>query len=612
MLKPIRVPFRFKILVSMLLVVTAVVSLITFTMARMFHEDKAAYVADLASLIATNAAEEAAIVLHSARQRLVEVPLRLGDSGAARDYLVARLQAEFEGMSGFLAVRLVEDGAEVATVVDSSALDQAGVTRAAFLAALADEQRACADLAPGHSRVVNSTCSPRLLSLTMSVAVRRPGARRPLLLIGVIDQRRMLGRSYGSGAFEVFLADARGNVLNHGDANLVASHRRFDWLPVLPAGSVAIVKGYSRHGVDMLGGFARVEFGDLIVGAQIPRSVAFFATRRLLRDLVLVALALLLTTAVVSLLWSGTMTSSLVKLAKAVEAVGRGEFKARVEAHGDDEMGQLAGSFNHMSEELQQREEALRRAQIALIQSEKMAAFGQLGAGIAHEIKNPLAGILGIVQLANRTTRTDDPLRETLAIVEKETKRCRDIVDNLLKFARQGKLDAEPFELAAVVQNTAAIMSHQMSLHKVELRTQVEDGLPAIHGNANQIQQVLMNLLLNAEQAIEDLGRPGVVELSAARAAADRVELRVRDNGPGIPPHIVGRIFEPFFTTKPTGKGTGLGLSVTFGIVGDHGGTIRVDSVEGEGTTFVIVLPVPSVKSLDTTGKASTEERKAA
>jgi signal transduction histidine kinase len=254
-------------------------------------------------------------------------------------------------------------------------------------------------------------------------------------------------------------------------------------------------------------------------------------------------------------------------------------------------MGDLAGSFNQMAMELNARDHALREAQAQLVQSEKMAAFGQLGAGIAHEVKNPLAGIQGIVQLSARSVDPDHPLAAQLAMIEKETKRCRAIIDNLLRFARQEKTVREPTVLADILNDTATLMRHQMSLHHVELRTEIEPGLPVIQAGANQLQQVLMNLLLNAEQAMEERGH-GTVTVSVRSAGEGFVELRVRDDGPGIPKHVQSRIFEPFFTTKPAGKGTGLGLSVTFGIVRDHGGRIDVEAVEGHGTTFTIRLPI--------------------
>jgi two-component system, NtrC family, sensor kinase len=251
----------------------------------------------------------------------------------------------------------------------------------------------------------------------------------------------------------------------------------------------------------------------------------------------------------------------------------------------------LAGSFNQMASELHGRELALREAQAQLIQSEKMAAFGQLGAGIAHEVKNPLAGIQGMIQLTSRSLAKDHPLLETFGILEKEARRCRTIIDSLLKFARQENLQPEPITLAEVVADTKAILQHELSLHQITLETAIPEDLPLIHGSANQIQQVLMNLILNAEQAMESRGH-GSVRVKAAQRGADFIELFVQDDGPGIPRGVQARIFEPFFTTKAPGKGTGLGLAVTFGIMRAHGGTIRVESEEGRGTTFILSFRV--------------------
>jgi signal transduction histidine kinase len=149
----------------------------------------------------------------------------------------------------------------------------------------------------------------------------------------------------------------------------------------------------------------------------------------------------------------------------------------------------------------------------------------------------------------------------------------------------------EPVAISTVVADTVALTRHSTSMHGIELRIEVPETLPTVHASANQIQQVLMNLIMNADQAMESRGR-GVVTITATSAADNFVEVRVADDGPGIPKQALERIFEPFFTTKPAGKGTGLGLSVSFGIVRDHGGTIYVKSEPGRGATFVVRLPV--------------------
>jgi signal transduction histidine kinase len=351
-----------------------------------------------------------------------------------------------------------------------------------------------------------------------------------------------------------------------------------------------------RQGTEaMTGGFARMEFHGLRAGAYLPSAVAYLASKGLLATLVTVSLILLAAIAVASIAWSSALTRSLGSLARAAQEIGRGRFDAQVTVRTRDELGQLADSFNQMAAELRAREDALRHAQAQLIQSEKMAAFGQLGAGIAHEIKNPLAGVLGLVQLTSRTLPNEDPNKAALATIEKETKRCRTIIDHLLRFARPEKVAREPVALSAVVADAVALTRHTMGTHGIELRIDVPETLPKIHASANQIQQVLMNLVMNAEQAMEERGR-GVVNVTATRGADNFVEVRVSDDGPGIPKPAMERIFEPFFTTKPAGKGTGLGLSVSFGIIRDHGGTIRVESEPGRGATFVIRLPIDPPK----------------
>jgi signal transduction histidine kinase len=269
--------------------------------------------------------------------------------------------------------------------------------------------------------------------------------------------------------------------------------------------------------------------------------------------------------------------------------VGQGRFEVEVQADSGDEIGALGGSFNRMAGELKSREKALKDLYGQLVQSEKMAAFGSLGAGIAHEVKNPLAGILGITQLSLRGVESGHPLEKNLKIIEKETKRCKTIIENLLKFARQEQVEFSEVDIPQVMSDALAIVDHQLGIHSIRVEQELEPELPSCRGNANQLQQVLMNLMINAQQALA--GSPGTVKLSARKGTHGFIELRVSDTGPGIAKEIQGRIFDPFFTTKPVGQGTGLGLSVTYGIVKEHGGEIRLESGAAEGTTFVITLP---------------------
>jgi signal transduction histidine kinase len=182
-----------------------------------------------------------------------------------------------------------------------------------------------------------------------------------------------------------------------------------------------------------------------------------------------------------------------------------------------------------------------------------------------------------------------------MEIIEKETNRCTAIIQNLLKFARQEKVDYGPVDLNRVATDAMAIVEHQLEMNKVKLIPELTDNLPIISGNANQIQQVLINLMINAQQAMD--GRSGEVNVATVAGGNGHIQVKVSDNGPGMPEDVRAKIFEPFFTTKPVGKGTGLGLSVSYGIIKEHKGEIEVDSAPGEGTTFVMTFPAGEMKS---------------
>ncbi len=586
--RPILIPYRLKILATLFVIVTAVVSVIAFTMARMFHADKRAYVSDLAAVVAVHAAEEADLVLSAHRERLLALARVIDDADLSAGGKSALLRELFTAMNGCVAVRFFEGGVEVGSLVDSTGSGGGLLARTALAYPLRDRIR---DVAAGGEKILNTTTRADAPTLTLAVAAPR-GPRRPTLVVaGVLDVDGALTLGRSAGAFQVFLVDRSGRVIVHSDRRIMAKAPSLEFVPELSPGTRVVAKEYRQGQEAMIGGFARMEFHGLRAGAQLPSAAAYLASKRLLTTLVTVSLLLLAGIAIASIAWSSHLTRSLASLARAAQEIGRGRFDSQVTVRTRDEMGQLADSFNQMAAELRAREQALRHAQAQLIQSEKMAAFGQLGAGIAHEVKNPLAGVLGLVQLTSRAMPEGDPTRATLATIEKETKRCRNIIDNLLRFARPEKVAREPVPVSSIVADTVALMRHSVSMHGMELRIEVPETLPPVHASANQIQQVLMNLIMNAEQAMESRGR-GVITITASSAADGFVEVRVADDGPGIPKQTMERIFEPFFTTKPAGKGTGLGLSVSFGIVRDHGGTIYVNSEPDRGATFVVRLPV--------------------
>ncbi len=233
-----------------------------------------------------------------------------------------------------------------------------------------------------------------------------------------------------------------------------------------------------------------------------------------------------------------------------------------------------------------------RRLQEHLIQSEKLTAIGQLIAGVAHELNNPLASVLGFADFLVESADTPPDLAEPLRVIQQEAQRAASIVKNLLTFARRQEQGRQRLELGAVIQRTVALLKNQLLGLKVETAVAVDPDLPDVEGIPSQLQQVLLNLASNGAHAIAATGRPGggTVRIHARRWL-DGVAIDVQDDGPGIPEALHEKVFEPFFTTKGEGEGTGLGLAICQGIVKEHGGRITLKSRPGEGATFTIELP---------------------
>jgi two-component system NtrC family sensor kinase len=295
-----------------------------------------------------------------------------------------------------------------------------------------------------------------------------------------------------------------------------------------------------------------------------------------------------------------------------------GNFDEPIPVRGDDEFGSLARSSNAMMAALrksrgeleewvqtlerrvEERTKELQLAEAEVARGEKLASIGQLAAGIAHELNNPLTGVLTFTTLLRRKMPEGSPDAEDLDLVIRETRRCASIIRRLLDFAREKTPEKKLVDLNALVEETVRFVERSAALHRVEIAMALEPALPPLYADADLVKQVVMNILVNAQQAIEGSGRIDVsTRLHAQRKipgsgepAGPVVEIAVADTGCGIPPENLQRIFDPFFTSKEVGKGTGLGLSVSYGIVRSHGGEIAVESRVGEGSTFRIFLPV--------------------
>jgi two-component system NtrC family sensor kinase len=302
----------------------------------------------------------------------------------------------------------------------------------------------------------------------------------------------------------------------------------------------------------------------------------------------------------------------------AVRQISAGELQHQIPVRSGDDFGRVADSFNTMAAALQeskmqtqdlvqtletkvqQRTRELLAAKAEVAQGEKLASIGVLASGIAHELNNPLTGVLTFTSLLRKKAAEGSEDAEDLDLVIRETRRCASIIKRLLDFAREKVPTSGSYALNQVVTDTVRIVDNPASLQKVRIVCELDDDLPLIWGDADLIKQVVMNLLVNAQQAIAGSGVvtvrtrrcAGAVDSQGDMNSPAMVELTVTDTGCGIAADKMERIFEPFYTSKEPGKGTGLGLSVSHGIVRTHGGRIQVESVVGEGSSFHVFLPV--------------------
>src|SRR5262249_35631372 len=225
-----------------------------------------------------------------------------------------------------------------------------------------------------------------------------------------------------------------------------------------------------------------------------------------------------------------------------------------------------------------------------LVQSEKMSAIGQLIAGVAHDLNNPLASVVGFAEFLSERPDVPPALREPVTVIREEAERASGIVKNLLSFARKQERRRRPTAMQPLLESTVALLRNELMSTKVECRIEVDPDLSTPVIDANQIQQVFVNLIHNAAQAMAASERPGTITVRARRWT-DGIAVDVIDDGPGMSEALAAQVFEPFFTTKPEGHGTGLGLSISQGIVTEHGGRITRETTEGWGPTFTVHLP---------------------
>lgn len=297
----------------------------------------------------------------------------------------------------------------------------------------------------------------------------------------------------------------------------------------------------------------------------------------------------------------------VTNLLEQTKKLKEGQLDSRITELRNDELGELAFAFNDMTDNLQKAQEELKgwgftleekveertreieQMQSQLIQSAKLASLGELTAGIAHEINNPLTGILMFSTLVSKDPKLDESLKPNMETIQGETKRCAGIVQNLLDFSRHSSPEKAYCSLAAIIEGTLKVTATQNRFGNILIIRDYDENLPEVYADAGQLEQVFINMILNAGHAMTD---GGSLTISTQRTEKDTIQIRLKDTGSGIPQEIQDKIFDPFFTTKSRSRGTGLGLSISYGIIKNHGGDIVVNSRQGEGTTFTITIPI--------------------
>ena len=346
------------------------------------------------------------------------------------------------------------------------------------------------------------------------------------------------------------------------------------------SGRVFVVNNWYIGSYEPLRDFQNNVIGMMYVGVRetiFESLVVAFDTRS-----AWIALVCILVAGVIAVPIARLITRPIALLVNANQRLAKGDMNVRVESVGKGEIALLGRSFNSMVETLQESEKEL-------LHQAKLASVGQLAAGVAHELNNPLGTIQLYSDMMLKEASPDDLRREDLKMIVGEVQRCKSIVSDLLNFARQHEIMAQDVNLQSLLEEVIHKNRARKRFEKVEILTQLDPNLPLIQADAAQLQQVFVNLFNNSCYAMEN---EGTITISAHAIDPQSVEIRFSDTGPGIAAENLSKLFTPFFTTKPAGKGTGLGLSIVYGIIKLHHGQISIQSQVGHGTTVIISLPV--------------------
>ena len=318
------------------------------------------------------------------------------------------------------------------------------------------------------------------------------------------------------------------------------------------------------------------------------------------RDIVFTFLTITIPCALIAIVFSYFISQRISvpikKLVSASREIADGNLDAKVEIRSSDELGKLAYTFNKMGAALKERDEQLKEfTRKKISESERLAMVGQLAANVAHELNNPLQGIVTYASLTLEKETFDNSCRQNVSKIVVQANRCRDIIRGLLDFSRQKNPDKTLCNVNALLQGCVSLVENQAIFHNIDVVMNFDPSLPLIIVDPSQIERVFLNLIINAAEAMEGTG---TLTITTRIDSLDHyLDIDVQDTGPGISPENIGKIFDPFFTTKDTGHGVGLGLAISYGIVEEHNGKLTVKSDLGKGTTFTVSLPLIDEKA---------------
>jgi two-component system NtrC family sensor kinase len=516
-------------------------------------------------------------------------------------------------VSGIVRIGAVEQGYHATMIVGADQLSR-GLTSATWHAMLADDRQAAYD--------------------TMQVVARQPGISR----IRIFNKEGRIMFSTAPEAEQFVDKNAEACVLCHASAQPLvrvetpsrarvftdpSGQRRLAMITPIynePSCSTAACHAHpARQNV----------LGVLDVALDLgPTDRLIAASRR--RVAITTAIEVALITAFLVAFIGLLVTRPIHRLIEANAALGRMDLEHPIEITSSLELWSLSGSFNQMRDRLREalaeitraaqeleakvaeRTAQLEQAQRRLLKADRLASLGQLAASVAHEINNPLSGVLNYSALMGRILKEDGVPRERvpefrgyLERVSEQTARAGRIVSDLLAFSRRSKPQRAPSDLGTIVRTTVGLVSHKLKLLNVEAELRLDDSLPPLPCDVSQMQQVVLNLVMNGAEATRPHGSGRVSVTTRRSDDGESAVLEVADDGEGIPKDVVDRIFDPFFTTKEDGKGVGLGLAVVYGIVESHGGRIELRTREGRGTAFEVTLPLVSEGSSATAGDSA-------